>query len=142
MTYETYNEFVQAVEQMEKATEALKRLKGMQGPEQGIVGESRSDRQRGTAEEAEPGERGVGEIALAVELRRHIERKREEARATTLDGTAKDYEYQLGLKIGKGSALRELSRYLDRISTERSDLANAKAMAAADTQTPNENGHS
>jgi hypothetical protein len=99
------------------------------GPEQGLVGESRSDRQRGTAEEAEPGERGVGEIALAVELRRHIERMTTEARQWESLAIERNLVPQATFFCGKSVALDELLETLDRISKERSDLANIQGMA-------------
>lgn len=106
--------------------EALKRLKGMQGPEQGLVGESRSDEPTGYAEEAQPGERRVGETVERAELRRQIERQIKEARADWL--VAKKDSNQSGKDIAAGQmgALGELAQWLDRTAEERSGLSNAE----------------
>jgi hypothetical protein len=100
------------------------RLKGMQGPEQGIVGESRSDRQQGPAEDAKPGERGVGEIGGADELQRTMERMINEAREAQAQSKRTGFPLWEQYFYGKQSALIELRDEVFRISMERSDLAN------------------
>ena len=99
-------------------------LKGVPGPEQGLVGESRSDRRQGHAEDAQPGERGVGEIAVATEFIRATERKKDEALRQRdscwkrgLITMADQYDWEI-------KALTELLDDFKRTLGERSDLAN------------------
>lgn len=128
MTTEELDKIIESLKDLKKFL-GYERLKGMQGPEQGIVGESHGDRQQGTAEDAKPGERGVGEIGGADELRRHIERKIAEARKEKLASKRTGFDRWESYFYGKETALIELLETIDRISKERSDLANANVEA-------------
>ena len=100
------------------------RLEGMQGPEQGLVGESRSGSETRPAEEAKPGERGVGEIVELAELRRHIECKFEEELAKLRRVRAGKVELRKAYIHGKMQALDELLQHLEDSTEKRSDLSN------------------
>lgn len=105
-----------------------KLLEEVQGPEQGLVGESRSGSETWPAKEAKPGERGVGEIVELAELLRHIERKIDEARAVKADldrfaGASGASRIQHGKLI----ALSELLGYVERMTEKRSDLSHEKS---------------
>lgn len=105
--------------------EEKRRLKGVQGPEQGLVGESRSDEPTGHAEEAKPGERRVGETVELSALRRHVDRMFMEAsrqQRIALDG---ENEISEMLNAGRVLALTELRQWLDRTAEERSGLSNS-----------------
>lgn len=111
--------------EVEKHHQRLKVLEGMQGPEQGLVGESRSDEPTGPAEEAKPGERGVGEIGGASELRRHLARKIEEARENVRIARENGVPNEMSAAITVHDALVDLRADFDRIAEKRSDLSNA-----------------
>ena len=78
----------------------------MQGPEQGLV----------------------GEIALATELRRHLERKISEARREWWAARTNGSSTEMSASGAVHAALAELKADFDRISKERSDLANSKIL--------------
>ena len=118
------------------AERTLERLEGMQGPEQGLVGDvaKRIPRQ-GHAEEAKPGERGVGEIAIAPELRGHVERKRDEARRLCAHHQRETHLVLVTYYEGKATALDQLLEDFDRMAGERSDLSNVQGDGSPDTNT-------
>ena len=101
------------------------RLEGMQGPEQGLVGESRSGSPTGPAEEAKPGERGVGKIAVASELLAHIDRIISQVRRRKSSFWNQTVIKQLDLGIQE-AALVALREEVERICDKRSDLPNAE----------------
>ena len=101
------------------------RLEGMQGPEQGLVGESRSGSPTGPAEEAKPGERGVGKIAVASELLAHIDRIISQVRRRKSSFWNQTVIKQLDLGIQE-AALVALREEVERICDKRSDLPNSQ----------------
>ena len=103
------------------------RLEGMQGPEQGLVGESRSDEPTGPAEEAKPGERGVGEIVELAELRRHVDREIKEAWGATELYEKNGLLNASNFYLGQLTALAALRQHVERMAEKRSDLSNAKS---------------
>lgn len=107
----------------------LERLEGMQGPEQGLVGESRSARKQGHAEEAKPtGERGVGEIVELAELRRHVEAEMKEAREAAARYEESDLLNAANYYLGQVSALAALRKRIEDMTEKRSDLSNAASL--------------
>lgn len=106
------------------------RLKGVPGPEQGLVGESRSDSETSHAEAAKPGERAVGEIAYATELRRHLTRKIEEAHREWREARANRDESRARDCGLMHDVLVDLRADFDRITEKRSDLSNEKSPCA------------
>jgi hypothetical protein len=120
----------------------IERLEGVTGPEQSLVGESRSDEQPDGAEErSERSERsversGVGKIVDAIKLLRHIDCKMDEALEAEI---AAQKNRNVGLKqywAGKGAALGFLADYVDQIAEKRSDLSNDKGMAVGRDGSP------
>ncbi len=101
------------------------RLKGMQGPEQGLVGESRSGSETRPAEEAKPGERGVGEIVEMAELRREIERMISDARQREERSEQRDDESSASFYRGVAAGLVMLRKVVSVTTEKRSDLSNA-----------------
>lgn len=118
-----------ALESAEDVVRNLKRLKGMQGPEQGLVGESRSDEATCPAEEAKPGERGVGEIVGADELRRFIERSANEAQLERDAHGEKEFPRTRAFFEGQLTALDLLRSWLSAPAEKRSDLTNDQVEA-------------
>lgn len=109
-----------------KCPECGKRLEGVQGPEQGLVGESLRDSETRPAEEAKPGERGVGEIVELAELQRHIECKYEEELGALRRVRCGKIEIRKSYLYGKMQALDELLQVIERITEKRSDLSNSQ----------------
>ena len=107
------------------------RLEGMQGPELGLVGESRSARKQGTAEEVKPGERGVGEIGGASELQRHLCVKIDQAHRQIAHAAHYSDKRRKEIWEAIHDALIKLQDDFDRIAEKRSDLSNVKAVAPA-----------
>lgn len=106
-------------------------VEGMQGPEQGLVGESRSDEPTGHAEEAQPGERRVGKIVERSALRAIVERKMSEARAEMLADDNNDLVVKDAFWMGYDAALAELIEELFDTGEKRSGLFNVQAVAPA-----------
>jgi len=109
----------------------------MQGPEQGLVGESRSDSETKPAEEAKPGERGVAEIGGAVELLNLIDREIKKVRR-------RRNFVRNRINPFKGDEFDYMEAALGRIreavcvkSDQRSDLCNAD-VEAPPRRTPNQ----
>ena len=100
--------------------EAIKRLESVQGP----------------AEDGLPGERGVGEIAKADELRQYVARTLRKARGRRKKATRNQDSIQEAFQAGHISALMDLRDHLARTDGQRSDLSNAPVLAHADNKTP------
>jgi len=126
------------VDRMENFDQRLERLESVQGPEQGLVGEARSDSETGHAEEAKPGERGVGEIVELAELRRRIQRKIREARREEHVANDMDNRIMANFYCGKVTALVDLCQDFERMAEKRSDLSNAELRDRHLKQTPPE----
>lgn len=91
---------------------------------------------QGPAEEAKPGERGVGEIALAPELQRHLDRRIKEAHRDWVDAREHGHHFK-AIECGAiHDALVNLRYDFERISKERSDLANAEVRHGASGADP------
>lgn len=105
--------------------EAVKRLKGMQGPEQGLVGEARSDSETRPAEEAKPGERDVGEIVERSKLLRQIDCMIDEAQAGMADEIDGPKDAPYFQWCGRSGALIDLKQWLCDTAEKRSDLSHS-----------------
>ena len=116
--------------------EAIKRLESVQGPEQGLVGESRSGSPTGPAEEAKPGERGVAEIAELAELKRHVEEVLKKARRLKISHERWHHTVLTTYYSGKQDALADLLEHIENMAEKRSDLCNADVLAPAGEKTP------
>lgn len=128
-------ELALALEYSRGLTDYIERLAGVRGPEQSLVGESRSDGEPDGAEERrERSERseersGVGEIGGAAELQRHIERRIEEERDAWHALQDRRNRWEKAFSEGVTSALLELLEHVKRMTEKRSDLSNARALA-------------
>ena len=111
-----------------KAWTILERLESVQGPEQGLVGESRSGSSTGPAEEAKPGERGVGKIVELAKLLRHIDYKIKEERLEASSAASGAHPQDFDYYEGKKAALVELREWLSDTAEKRSDLPNGEAL--------------
>jgi hypothetical protein len=105
--------------------EAIKRLESVQGPEQGLVGESRSGSETCPAEAAKRGERGVAEIVERIELLRHIERHLIKARSGLKIGKLMVDSITIEYWIGYSHAMLKLKEEFSDTAEKRSDLSNA-----------------
>jgi hypothetical protein len=132
----------QRIERLEMAMELVcfkllgKRLEGMEGPEQGLVGESRSDGQQGAAEEVKPGELDVEKIVGAVELRLIIECEVLEARREIRRHDEEISENSEDYYRGKEAAMVKLLEWVCITSDQRSDLFNAGSDAPGANEKP------
>jgi hypothetical protein len=87
--------------------------------------------QEGTAEEAQPGERGVGEIAGAVEPLDIIDRHLKEVRLAQEHACSFKEFLRINQLRGAEAALVKLRNELSATVSQRSDLSNAPAVATA-----------